>query len=125
MASKHIVLTSHPRGGSGGHAPTIRWGAATALERGPVVASLTNTSHRNAIGTHSGAYALYRALAVASGTLDRDHRPDGPSQAPGMPSEARHIRDEEPETAPRGTPRVRADSAGGTSRTSPRRRRNR
>jgi GTP cyclohydrolase II len=85
MASKHIVLTSHPRGGSGGHAPTIRWGAATAQERGPVVASLTNTSHRNAIGTHSGAYAVYRALAVASGTLDRDHRPDFTDTAPAEP----------------------------------------
>jgi GTP cyclohydrolase II len=41
-----------------------------------VVASLTNPAQRNAIGTHSGAYALYRALAVASGRLDRDHRPD-------------------------------------------------
>jgi GTP cyclohydrolase II len=47
-----------------------------------VVASLTDTSHRNAIGTHSGAYAVYRALAVASGTLDRDHRPDFTDTAP-------------------------------------------
>jgi GTP cyclohydrolase II len=82
MSSKHIVLSSHPRAGSGGHAPAIRWGAASARERGPVVASLTDTSHRNAIGTHSGAYAVYRALAVASGTLDRDHRPDFTDTAP-------------------------------------------
>jgi GTP cyclohydrolase II len=50
-----------------------------------VVASLTNTSHRNAIGTHSGAYAVYRALAVASGALDRDHRPDFTDTAPAEP----------------------------------------
>ena len=74
--SSHIVLTSHPLGRSAGQSPPIRWGAATAAERGPVVASLTNPAQRNAIGTHSGAYALYRALAVASGRLDRDHRPD-------------------------------------------------
>ncbi len=74
--SSHIVLTSHPLGRSAGLSPPIRWGAATAAERGPVVASLTNPAQRNAIGTHSGAYALYRALAVASGRLDRDHRPD-------------------------------------------------
>ena len=75
MAS-HIVLTSHPLGRVAGQSPRIQWGAATAAERGPVVASLTNPAQRNAIGTHSGAYALYRALAVASGKLDRDHRPD-------------------------------------------------
>jgi GTP cyclohydrolase II len=74
--SSHIVLTSHPLGRSAGQSPPIRWGAATAAARGPVVASLTNPAQRNAIGTHSGAYALYRALAVASGRLDRDHRPD-------------------------------------------------
>jgi GTP cyclohydrolase II len=74
--SSHIVLTSHPLGRTAGQSPPLRWGAATAAERGPVVASLTNPAQRNAIGTHSGAYALYRALAVASGRLDRDHRPD-------------------------------------------------
>jgi len=74
--SSHIVLTSHPLGRVAGQSPKLKWGAATAAERGPVVASLTNPAQRNAIGTHSGAYALYRALAVASGRLDRDHRPD-------------------------------------------------
>lgn len=80
--SSHIVLTSHPLGRSAGQSPPIRWGAATAAARGPVVASLTNPAQRNAIGTHSGAYALYRALAVASGRLDRDHRPDLTDTAP-------------------------------------------
>jgi GTP cyclohydrolase II len=54
----------------------VSWGAATAAERGPVIASLTDMASRNAIGTHGGAYAVYRALAVASGALQRDHRPD-------------------------------------------------
>ena len=74
--SAHIVLTSHSQGRGEKAAHPIRWGAATPLERGPVIASLSSPAHRNAIGTHSGAYAIYRALAVASGNLDRDHRPD-------------------------------------------------
>ena len=32
--SSHIVLTSHPLGRSAGQSPPIRWGAATAAERG-------------------------------------------------------------------------------------------
>ena len=80
--SEHIVLTSHPRGRKAGGFLDLRWGAATAAERGPVVASLTNPAMRNAIGTHSGAYAVYRALAVASGALQRDHRPDFTNTAP-------------------------------------------
>ncbi|MDB5760227.1 MAG: cyclohydrolase [Burkholderia sp.] len=74
--SAHIVLTSHSPGRGDKAAHPIRWGAATPQERGPIIASLSSPAHRNAIGTHSGAYAIYRALAVASGNLDRDHRPD-------------------------------------------------
>ena len=74
--SAHIVLTSHSPGRGDKAAHPIRWGAATPQERGPIIASLSSPTHRNAIGTHSGAYAIYRALAVASGNLDRDHRPD-------------------------------------------------
>lgn len=54
----------------------LDWGAADPLTRGPVVASLSNARHRNAIGTHSGSYAVYRALAVAAGSISPDHRPD-------------------------------------------------
>jgi GTP cyclohydrolase II len=78
--SDHIVLTSHARRDK--PAEAIHWGAPTAAERGPVIASLTNLAHRNVIGTHSGAYAVYRALAVASGRLQRDHRPDFTDTAP-------------------------------------------
>jgi GTP cyclohydrolase II len=81
--AKHIVLTSHPRAG-GAPSPRLQWAAATAAERGPVVASLTDPAWRNAIGAHSGAYALYRALAVAAGRLDPVHIPDLTDTAPAV-----------------------------------------
>jgi len=75
--SAHIVLTSHPARRTGTDAlPGVQWGAATAAERGPLIGSVANPGARNVIGTHSGAYSVYRALAVASGALDRDHKPD-------------------------------------------------
>ena len=80
--SDHIVLSSHPSAQGGKLRHEIHWGAPTAVERGPVIASLTDMPSRNAIGTHSGAYAVYRALAVASGALQRDHRPDLTDTAP-------------------------------------------
>ena len=78
---RHIRLTSHP-GGAGGGAIPLRWGALCAAERGPVVASPADPRQRNAIGSHSGAYAIYRALAVATRALARDHRPDLTDTAP-------------------------------------------
>lgn len=73
--TSHVVLTSHPlkifR-----DTPPIDWGAATPLKRGPVVGTLSNLAQKNAIGTHSGSYTVYRALAEASGKLSADHRPD-------------------------------------------------
>ena len=80
--SDHIVLSSHPNAQRRGPFYEVNWGAPTAAERGPVIASLTNVAQRNAIGTHAGAYAVYRALAVASGALQRDHRPDLTNTAP-------------------------------------------
>jgi GTP cyclohydrolase II len=71
----HIRLLTHP--GNNAQKPLpIHWGAATAKERGPIIATLTNQGERNVIGTHSGAYAIYRALAVASGALDPAHQAD-------------------------------------------------
>ncbi len=81
-SSDHIVLSSHPNAQRRGPFYEVHWGAPTAAERGPVIASLTNVAQRNAIGTHAGAYAVYRALAVASGALQRDHRPDLTNTAP-------------------------------------------
>ena len=73
--SRHIVLTSHSRPGSNYFSPII-WGAESALERGPLIGSLSNPMHRNVIGTHSGSYSVYRAVSVAAGRLDPSHVPD-------------------------------------------------
>ncbi|NKE64679.1 GTP cyclohydrolase II [Ramlibacter sp. RBP-2] len=78
-APRHIRLTSHA-GGYG--ALPIQWGAATPAERGPVVGTTTQRSHRNVIGTHSGSYSVYRALAVAAGALSRQHKADLTNTAP-------------------------------------------
>lgn len=78
---KHIKLTSHPSS-HGPKPPPVKWGATDPKERGPIVATLTDPAKRNAIGTHSGCYAVYRALAVAAGALKRDHRPDLTNTAP-------------------------------------------
>ena len=77
-----IVLTSHPRNVPGGR--PVAWGAGDARARGPVVATLHAGAGRNAIGTHGGAYALHRALAVAAGQLDPAHRPDLTGTAPAV-----------------------------------------
>ncbi|HZI13725.1 MAG TPA: GTP cyclohydrolase II [Myxococcus sp.] len=76
----HIRLTSHPD--ADGPRVTIRWGDPEPLRRGPVVATLTEPAHRNVIGTHSGAYSVYRALAVAAGQLPQDHRADLKNTSP-------------------------------------------
>ncbi|MGI9475636.1 MAG: GTP cyclohydrolase II [Hyphomicrobiaceae bacterium] len=71
----HIVLTSHrPKNGAADR--VLNWGAATSAERGPVIGGLSTPAARNVIGVHAGSYGIYRALAVASGTLDPIHRPD-------------------------------------------------
>src|SRR5580765_6479859 len=82
--ASHIRLTSHPAEGAYGALP-IAWGAATPSERGPVVGSTANRSQRNVIGTHSGSYGVYRALAVAAGALLRGHRPDLTNTMPTDP----------------------------------------
>jgi GTP cyclohydrolase II len=79
--ARHIRLTSHPGQGATG-APLLRWGAPTASERGPVVGTTTNRSQRNVIGTHSGSYGVYRALAVAAGNLVKGHRADLTNTSP-------------------------------------------
>lgn len=78
---KPIVLTTHPRRDGPPVAP-IKWGAASALERGPIIGTLTTPQHRNVIGTHAGSYAIYRALAIAAGALKQDHVPDLTDTAP-------------------------------------------
>jgi GTP cyclohydrolase II len=80
-ATRHIRLTSHPGQGTTG-APSLHWGAADPLLRGPVVGTTTNRSQRNVVGTHSGSYGVYRALAVAAGNLTRGHRADLTNTSP-------------------------------------------
>ena len=75
----HIKLTSHPGGVA--HLPIV-WDEADPKIRGPVIGSTSNAEHRNVIGTHAGSYAIYRALAVASGALDPTRRPDLTDTAP-------------------------------------------
>lgn len=53
------------------------WGAEDPKVRGPVICSRLTSSikQRNAIGAHSGSYSIYRALAIALGTLSPTHKP--------------------------------------------------
>ncbi len=74
-SSSHVVLTSH-NSSIYKDSPKIKWGVKDPLLRGPVIATITNPAHRNAIGTHSGSYTVYRALSIASGAFPKDHRPD-------------------------------------------------
>ncbi|MBP9681329.1 MAG: GTP cyclohydrolase II [Bacteriovorax sp.] len=73
--SAHVILTSHSKQVYK-HSLPIHWGAKNPMERGPVIASLTDMKERNAIGTHSGSYAIYRALSIAQGSYDVNHKPD-------------------------------------------------
>src|SRR3989442_6675085 len=81
---KHIRLTSHPVEG-GESTLAIRWGKPDPRERGPIIGSTSTRSQRNVIGTHSGSYGVYRALAVAAGALTRGHKPDLTNTLPAIP----------------------------------------
>ncbi|KAJ3321071.1 Uracil-regulated protein 1 [Boothiomyces sp. JEL0866] len=72
-----IILTTYP-GNSKVNPIPLNWGAEDAASRGPIVASRHPQSLplRNAIGAHGGAYSIYRALAVAMGQLDANHKPN-------------------------------------------------
>lgn len=72
----HIRLTSHPEPGSAAARFPIRWGAPTAAERGPIIASTTNPADRNVIGAHGGSYSVYRALAISARAMNPQQRPD-------------------------------------------------
>ena len=73
--AEHIVLATH-QGLKYPESLPLEWGAADPAKRGPVVASQTNPKARNAIGSHSGSYAVFRALSIASGKYAPNHRPD-------------------------------------------------
>ena len=71
----HIRLTSHP-GSRGPVRFPLAWGASPAAARGPVIATVNAGADRNAIGAHGGSYSIYRALAISSGAMDPQARPD-------------------------------------------------
>ncbi|EIW59399.1 uncharacterized protein TRAVEDRAFT_122910 [Trametes versicolor FP-101664 SS1] len=77
LYTSRVMLTTYPD--QHGIKPyQLQWGAAEAATRGPIICSrLPSTiKQRNAIGAHSGSYSIYRALAIAMGTLDPTHKPD-------------------------------------------------
>ena len=75
LSTSPAVISAHP----------LRWGAPTAIERGPVIAN-RDPAQRNAIGAHAGGYGVYRALAIAAGDLPSNHRPDLTDTAPAVPT---------------------------------------
>ncbi|KAF7791428.1 hypothetical protein EIP86_002444 [Pleurotus ostreatoroseus] len=80
-----VMLTTYPDQYGIKPFPLV-WGAADASIRGPVICSrLPSTiKHRNAIGAHSGSYSIYRALAIAMGTLNPSHKPDFSNTEPAV-----------------------------------------
>ncbi|KDQ20937.1 hypothetical protein BOTBODRAFT_142344 [Botryobasidium botryosum FD-172 SS1] len=72
-----VIITTYPDQAGIKPVPLI-WGASDPKSRGPIVCSRLPTSIklRNAIGAHSGSYSIYRALAIAIGTLSPSHKPD-------------------------------------------------
>ena len=73
--ASHVVLTSHKNQIFKESVP-IHWGEKDPKKRGPVIATISEKENRNAIGTHSGSYTVYRALSIAKGDFPTAHRPD-------------------------------------------------
>lgn len=71
----HVVLTSH-KNMIFKDRPQIHWGAKTAKQRGPIIATTSSQKLRNAIGSHGGGYTVYRALSIAAGHYPEDFKPD-------------------------------------------------
>lgn len=86
----YVSLTSHP-GLTGIKPIKVVWGAKDPIERGPIICTNTNTGIRNAVGAHGGSYSIYRSLAIASGALDPDYKPNYKNTEPACeigPNEA-------------------------------------
>ncbi|KAI0697903.1 GTP cyclohydrolase N terminal-domain-containing protein [Cytidiella melzeri] len=81
-----VMLTTYPDQ-TGIKPYPLTWGAADPAVRGPVICSRLPTSikQRNAMGAHSGSYSIYRALAIAMGTLNPTHKPDYSKTEPAVP----------------------------------------
>ncbi len=71
----HVILATHSNLKYKESLP-VSWGERDPMKRGAVVASVTDVRKRNAIGTHSGSYTVYRALSIASGHFPPSHKPD-------------------------------------------------
>jgi GTP cyclohydrolase II len=82
MSASRFGTASTAPGGTITERPNLVWGAPTAAERGPVIATLRNPGHRNAVGSHAGGYSVYRALAITARTLAPDHIADLTDTAP-------------------------------------------
>ncbi|KEY67040.1 hypothetical protein S7711_04721 [Stachybotrys chartarum IBT 7711] len=77
LFQNRIVLTTYP-GQSVVDPVELNWGHEDPVQRGPILVSRTKETikKRNAIGAHGGSYAIYNALAIASGDLPPDFRPN-------------------------------------------------
>ena len=71
----HVVLTSH-KNTIFKDVPPIKWGEKDPNERGPIIATISEKENRNAIGSHSGSYTVYRALSIAAGDFPKEHKPE-------------------------------------------------
>lgn len=65
--------------------PEIKWYAEDPIERGPVIASISDPLLRNAIGVHAAHQAPQLGLALALGELDIKHVPDLLDTEPAAP----------------------------------------
>lgn len=84
--AERVILTTYPCQ-TGIRPLAMNWGAASAKERGPILASRllgpgNNLKRRNAIGAYSGSYSIYRAIAVAIDALPRDRAAQRPFYRP-------------------------------------------
>ena len=80
--AQYISLTTHPHTG---RPVPVKWGAKDPQDRGPIVGVDQPGGVRNAIGSHGGSYTIYKALSVATGSLDPSYRPDLTNTDPAFP----------------------------------------
>lgn len=79
----NVTLTTYPEDCD---PISMEWGALDQQARGPIVPSRIGdglTKH-NCIGSHSGPYCVYHALAVGSKQLDRNHVADYTNAQPAF-----------------------------------------
>ena len=82
--ASHVILTSHSNQVYKESVP-LNWGHKDTAKRGPIIATTSEVENRNAIGSHSGSYTVYRALSIASGAFPKDFKPDLGNTHPTTP----------------------------------------